>query len=204
MSSSYQDRALALAGVAQFTQYAHGLGSDGRDLPERRAVAQHAIFCTDPDSVSSVYGGLSAVGDGIAYLKAQLYGRKKDAQSALVARYMGQILRLSRRLMHDESARNQLRGVIDRARLAESHNVEDILAEGYQNTISPLKPRIMLRGHETYLKNPVIQARVRVQLMAAIRCGYMWRQCGGNIPALFYRRKALVSALNQIGPARSQ
>jgi len=203
MSARMQDRVLSLAGVAQFTLYAHELGSDGRDLRERMDVALHAIFCTEPESVIDVYGNLSDVGDGIAYLKAQVTGQHKDATAAQVARYMGQLLRLAGRLRRSETARNQLRGVIDRARLAADTDVESILAEGYQTCISPMKPRIMLRGHPSYLENPAIQKRVRTLLLAAIRCGYMWHQCGGSFASLFFRRKAMLSALQKIGPVGS-
>ncbi|HLQ86584.1 MAG TPA: DUF489 family protein [Salinisphaeraceae bacterium] len=201
MSNSMRDRALALAGVAQFALYAHELGSAGRDLRPRMEVARHAIFCTEPDTVMDVYGNLSALGDGIAYLKKQLAGRSANAEAALVARYMGQLLRLARRLRRDDTASNQLRGAIDRARLAESADTEDILATAYQHVISPMKPRIMLRGHPSYLENPAIQARVRTQLLAAIRCGFLWYQCGGNFPLLLLRRKALLASLHGLGPA---
>lgn len=195
MSNRMRERALALAGVSQFALYAHELGHDGHDLRARRDVAQHAIFCTNPETAEDVYGSLAALSDGRAYLKAQLLGRKNDAHAALIARYIGQLLRLAGRLQRNTTASNQLRGTIDRARLADPANVETMLAEGYQTIISPLKPRIMLRGHPTYLDNPVIQARVRTHLLAAIRCGYMWRQCGGSFTTLFLRRKALLGAL---------
>lgn len=195
MNNRMQDRALALAGVAQFSLYAHELGNDGRDLPARMDVARHAIFCTDPDTVMDVYGDRAALSDGISYLKAQLMGRKNDEHAALIARYIGQLLRLAGRLQRNNAAGEQLRGTIDRARLADPADADDILADGYQTIISPLKPRIMLRGHPTYLDNPIIQARVRTLLLAAIRCGYMWRQCGGSFATLFFRRKALLGAL---------
>lgn len=197
MSARLQDQALALAGVAQFARHAHELASHGRDRPERMDVARHAIFCTDPDTTIDVYGSLAAVDDGISFLKAQLGGRNTDAEAALVARYMGQLLRLGGRLQQNEEAGNRLRGIIDRARLADSDNVEGIFDEGYRNVISPLKPRIMLRGHPSYLENPILQARARTLLLAAVRCAYMWRQCGGGFATLFLRRKALLQALNQ-------
>lgn len=196
-----RDQALALAGVAQFALYAHELAADGRDLPQRMEIAQHAIFCTDPDSVVEVYGDLSSVGDGIAYLKNQLAGRKPDQQAAFVARYIGQILRLSGALLKDGAALNRIRGAIDRARLAEAADVPAILDDAYRDSISPVKPRIMLHGHPSYLQNEAIQARARTQLMAAVRCGIMWRQCGGGFITLFFRRRALLNALQNIGPS---
>jgi|AntDeeMetagen681_2_1112603.scaffolds.fasta_scaffold06278_2 high frequency lysogenization protein len=195
-----RDQALSLAGVAQFALYAHELASDGRDTPQRMEVAQHAIFCTDPDSVVDVYGDLSSVGDGIAYLKRQLAGQKPDQQAALVARYIGQLLRVSGALLKDDAALSRIRGAIDRARLADTADVPAILDDAYRNSISPVKPRIRLHGHPSYLQNETIQARARTQLMAAVRCAIMWRQCGGGFIALFFRRKALLKSLESIGP----
>lgn len=198
-----RDQALALAGVAQFALYAHELGADGRDDPQRINAARHAIFCTDPDSVMDVYGDLSSVGDGIAFLKNQLGGQKPDQKAALVARYIGQLLRLSGNLMKDHAALERIRGAIDRARLADSAAVPEILDDAYRSNISPIKPRIMLHGHPTYLGNDAIQARARTQLMAAVRCAILWRQCGGGFVTLFLRRKALLRSLENIGPSAS-
>lgn len=196
-----RDQALSLAGVAQFALYAHELAADGRDTPQRMEIAKHAIFCTDPDTVTDVYGDLSSVGDGIAYLKRQLAGQKPDQKSALVARYIGQLLRLSGTLLKDDAALTRLRGAIDRARLAETADVPTILDDAYRDCISPVKPRIMLHGHPSYLQNESIQARARTQLMAAVRCAIMWRQCGGGFITLFFRRKALLKSLQNLGPS---
>ncbi|MES1940545.1 lysogenization regulator [Salinisphaera sp. T5B8] len=195
-----RDQALSLAGVAQFALYAHELAADGRDTPQRLEIAKHAIFCTDPESVIEVYGDLPSVGDGIAYLKRQLAGEKPDQKSALIARYIGQLLRLSGALRKDDAALKRLRGAIDRARLAEPADVPTILDDAYRDSISPAKPRIMLHGHPSYLQNEAIQARARTQLMAAVRCAIMWRQCGGGFISLFLRRKALLKSLENIGP----
>lgn len=200
MSARLQNQVLALAGVAEFALYAHQLATAGRHDAARLKVARHAIFCTDPDRVIDVYGDVAALADGIAFLKQQFQGRNSrgsEDDSAIVAQYMGQLLRLAGRLHGSSAAQDQLRGGIDRARLAGEDDVEPILAESYQTVISPLKPRIMLRGHPSYLENPLLQARARTLLLAAIRCGFMWRQCGGGFSTLLLRRKALLNALGE-------
>ncbi|HET7314073.1 DUF489 family protein [Salinisphaera sp.] len=191
----FENQALALAGVAQFTLYAHELATDGRDLPARFNSAAQAIFCTDPDHAIDVYGSRSGVADGTRYLRVQLSGRRPDAKGAAVARYIGQILKLSGKVLGDEQALGRIRGAIDRARLAEAEDVADIFDAAYRETISSMRPQIMLRGEPTYLKNEFIQRRIRTQLLAAVRCGVMWRQCGGGFVSLFFRRKALLAAL---------
>lgn len=195
-NATFENQALALAGVAQFTLYAHELATDGRDTPVRFERATQAIFCTDPDSAIDVYGDKSGVADGIRYLRVHLAGQRPDAKGAAIARYIGQILKLSGKALGDEQALGRIRGAIDRARLAESDDVADIFNAAYRETISPMKPQIMLRGEPSHLKNEFIQRRIRTQLLAALRCGVMWRQCGGGFISLFFRRKALLAALD--------
>lgn len=194
-NATLENQALALAGVAQFTLYAHELAADGRDLPVRFERATKAILCTDPESAVDVYGDYSGVADGIRYLRVHLSGQRPDAKGAAVARYIGQILKLSGKVLDDEQALGRIRGAIDRARLAGPDDVAEILDAAYRETISPMKPQIMLHGEPTYLKNEFIQRRIRTQLLAAVRCGVMWRQCGGGFLSLFFRRKALLAAL---------
>lgn len=195
-SQPMRDQVLALAGVAQFALYAHELAADGRDLPERMDSARQAIFCTDPTRVMDVFGDLSTLGDGRAYLRNQLAGNKPDSKAAMVARYIGQILRLSGNLLKNDVALKALSGAIEHARGVDPADVPEILDAAYRESISPLKPRIMLHGHPSYLRNEAIQARVRLQLMAAVRCAVLWRQCGGKFLTLFLRRKALLQALD--------
>lgn len=195
-----RDQVLALAGVAQFTLYAHELATDGRDLAARLDAAKRAIFCTDPDGVMDVYGGEDAIVDGKRYLRTQLSGRRPEPQAAATARYIGQVLKISGRLMRDEQALGRIRGAIDRARLADSSEVADILDAAYRDTVSHIKPRVMLQGERSYLENAFLQARIRTQLMAAVRCGILWRQCGGNFLSLFFRRKAMLEALDHRQP----
>lgn len=195
-NTTIENQVLALAGVAQFTLYAHELAAEGRDLPARFDRATQAIFCTDPDSAIDVYGDRSGVADGVRYLRVQLSGQRPDAKGAAVARYIGQILKLSGKVLGDEQALGRIRGAIDRARLADPEDVADIFDGAYRETISPMKPQIMLHGEPTYLKNEFIQRRIRTQLLAAVRCGVMWRQCGGGFVSLFFRRKALLTALD--------
>lgn len=191
------NQVLALAGVAQYTLYAHEMATQGRILQSRLDLAIQTIFCTDPDTALDVYGGRSGVTDGLRYLRTHLSGQRPDTAGALIARYIGQIIKLSGKLLADEQAQGQIQGAIDRAKQTEPDRIPEIFNGAYRETISPMKPQIMLQGEPTYLKNEYIQHRIRTQLLAAIRCGVMWKQCGGGFMSLFFRRKALLAALDQ-------
>ena len=58
----------------------------------------------------------------------------------------------------------------------------------YQNSISSLSPRIMVRGEQNYLRNDDNAAIIRALLLAGIRCGVLWQQLGGGKWTLFWRR----------------
>lgn len=192
---SIANQALALAGVAQFALYANDLATEGRSPEVRLARATHAIVCTDPDEAMDVYGDRGAIADGLRYLRVHLSGQGPDRRSATVARYIGQILKLSGKLLRDPAALERLRVAIEGARHAEIWQMARVFNDAYRDNISPMRPQIMLQGTPAYLKDQTIQCQIRTQLLAAVRCGVMWRQCGGGFLSLFLRRKALLAAL---------
>lgn len=195
--SGSRDRALALAGVAQFTLYAHELAAEGVDRRERLERALHAIFSTDPEDAASVFGGADGVADGIRFLDGQLRGADSP-DAAPVARYLGQALRLSGRLLKDPNALTALRGAVNRARLVDPEEATGILDAAYRENISGLRPRIIVRGHPVYLNNDEFGRRIRTYLLAAIRSAVLWRQCGGRMWLLLFQRRRLLEAVSGI------
>lgn len=196
--SRVQDQALALAGVAQFALYAHELAAEGNDRRQRLDRSLHAVFCTDPDEVTDVFSGAGGVDDGARLLDGQLRRGGGSPATSQVARYMGQILRLAGRLQRDGHALGALRGAIDRARLADPGEVTAILDQAYRESVSGLRPRIMVQGHPSYLRNEEFTRRIRTHLLAAIRCAILWRQCGGHMWRLVFQRRQLLAALQDL------
>lgn len=184
------NQALALTGVAQFLCAAHQIAAHGRGTQDQLDAALAAIFCTDPDTADDVLAGRAAIEQGIGFMRRQFGLIKSGSEDALVARNMGQVLRLTARLVHRQEALTGIRAAIDRARLADSSEAPAILDQAYQDHISPIPPRIMVPGHPSYLNNPVLVQQIRSHLLAAIRCAVLWRQCGGRFWHLvLYRRK---------------
>jgi high frequency lysogenization protein len=90
---------------------------------------------------------------------------------------------------------NGLRGIdSDRASFNMSrHSVIHKIDGLYQNCISGLSPRIIVRGVQSYLRNDDNAAKIRVLLLAGIRAAVLWQQLGGNRWSLFWSRKKYVS-----------
>ncbi len=69
------------------------------------------------------------------------------------------------------------------------------LAALYVSSMSAMAPRIMVRGSQAQLENPLTINRVRTALFAGIRAAWLWRQLGGRRWHLLlhrqdYRRRA--------------
>ncbi len=65
------------------------------------------------------------------------------------------------------------------------------LADAYLQTISTIKPQVMVNGERMYLMRAENENRIRALLLAGVRAAILWRQSGGNWFVLIFRRKAM-------------
>jgi high frequency lysogenization protein len=72
------------------------------------------------------------------------------------------------------------------------------LADAYKQTVSTLRPQVLVNGNPGILGDPDNQNLIRTLLLAAIRAAVLWRQCGGRRLTLILRRKALQEALESL------
>ena len=64
------------------------------------------------------------------------------------------------------------------------------LAELYVNTLSNLRPRVIVHGNPLQLSDPGKVEQIRARLRAAVRAAVLWRQVGGSrLRALVHRRE---------------
>ncbi len=63
----------------------------------------------------------------------------------------------------------------------------------YTDTVSTLRPRIMVSGDQSYLSNENNASRVRALLLAGLRSAILWRQCGGSRWAILFNRKSYLN-----------
>ena len=63
----------------------------------------------------------------------------------------------------------------------------------YQDKISNLEPRIMVRGDQMHLQNSNNAAKVRTLLLAGIRAAVLWHQLGGSKWKLIMSRSKYVN-----------
>jgi high frequency lysogenization protein len=203
MQANPRHLAIALAGLFQAVKLVQQTAT-GR---YRDSAAVHAclagLFNTDPVSPDTVFGGLEGIQSGLETALGQISSHRGRRDLELT-RYAITVLYLERKLARQQAMLGRIRAVIDKTRgQAQSHDMTHpeviaSLAAAYKQTVSTLRPQVLVNGNPGILGNPDNQNLIRTLLLAAIRAAVLWRQCGGRRLTLILRRKALQEALESL------
>ena len=108
---------------------------------------------------------------------------------------------LEGKLSKNPDAKQTLGNRISRLKEQEIHYARDsetmlsIMANIYSDVISPLGKKIHILGSPDYLRQELVQNKIRAVLLAGIRSAVLWKQMGGTKwQILFFRRKLLATA----------
>lgn len=198
MPQTYLDRTIALAGLFQAVGLVRDLAHTGQIDNGAFATCVDSLFTVDAADSAAVYGGFERLHAGLELLRSQL-GRNHDPE---ITRYALLLLVLERKLARQPALLRALRSGIEETQSKRGYftplheNIIARLAELYANTISTLKPRVMVNGHYTYLSQSENANRIRTLLLAGVRSAVLWRQSGGNRLTLLLSRKRLQQQVN--------
>lgn len=197
------NQTLALAGLFHATwlvrQVAHRVPVDTRQL----GIALRPIFVLEPASIEAVYGDASNRHTLLATLKDQL-GAGEAERDMESTRYAAALMHLERKLVRRRDLVQHLREGIEAAQNQLQHfdpgheNVVGRLSDLYSETISTLRPRIMVHGEGDALTDTANAQRVRALLLAGMRSAVLWRQAGGNRLKLVLGRQTLIHAAHEL------
>jgi high frequency lysogenization protein len=185
-------RVIALAGVFQASRLVQALATRGNAETASAESSLASVFRIDADSAAEVFGGIAGVRYGFEQLIAQLErGEREIGFTQLVLN----VLRVERRLGREPAVRARLRAGIEQIEpearrdgvLADS--VQSRMAALYCDTLSHLRPRVIVHGNPAHLANPRDVERIRAMLLAAVRAAVLWRQVGGGQFRLLLRRR---------------
>lgn len=201
MSFSFDDRVLALAGIAQALQQVRRIAETGHSEAAIVRTAMDSVMRIDAPTPEAVYGSARQVEPGLRLLRDYFRNQGKDQ---LLPRLALSVMQLERRFVREATTLDKVDTGIraTSARLAElgESNHPDVLAamaELYKNSISQLKPKIMVQGNPHYLNQATVVAEIRALLLAAVRSAVLWRQLGGNYWDFLFSRKAMVEAIQR-------
>jgi high frequency lysogenization protein len=199
---SATDRVTALGGIFQAARLARDIARTGVCDAGAFEASRESLFEFEPDSVATVFGGRQGVRYGLRTLYTQL--EKPQQRDLEIARYVISLLNLADRLRASSDSMRKLYDELsalarkrDQFELGDSTQHEQ-LAKIYQDGISVLGPRIMIRGEPLHLQNPDNATRIRVALLAGIRAAVLWRQTGGKKWQLLLRRRAIAASARDL------
>lgn len=187
-----ESRVIALAGVLQGCRLVHEVATRGRADAASVEASLASVFRIDADSAAAVFGGLAGVRLGLETLLHQFEGAERNL--ALTRLVLG-TLRLQKRLARNPRMQRALRDGIEAIQRQADHfglahpTVQARLADLYVETLSQLRPRVVVHGNPVQLSNPQAVAQIRALLLAAVRAAVLWRQVGGGQLRLLLRRR---------------
>lgn len=203
MKNKVHDRTLAMAGLYQCADLVTQVAWKGKAPPGPFEACLYSLFNVEPESYESVYGGLPGLQWGLEVLRATLK-RQRDTHSMDRTRYSIMLIFLEKRLSKNIPEINKIISGIQAATQQLEHfemthiNVISKLADIYRQSISPLGPKIIVKGEQTYLSNPDNASRIRTLLLAGIRAALLWHQAGGNRWRLLFERGAMIKEIDTI------
>lgn len=200
MSNNRKDRTLALAGVLQATELVRQAAWHGTWSGYAATASLDSLFRLEADTVDSVYGDRKRMRLGLETLISVLQG---DQSSNDALRYAITLLQIERRFQANKTLQSKVGQGLERigqaAEEQDEEAVEDFKAEQvailYTETISQIKPRIVVNGRPQFLQVDRVVNWVRSLLLSGLRSAVLWNQLGGGrLELMFGRRKLLDNA----------
>jgi high frequency lysogenization protein len=187
-----EERVIALAGALQATSLVRSLALSGDADAASTRISLASIFKIDADNAADVFGGVAQLRHGLEMLVAQIESGKRDPA---LTRLLINVMRVEGVLARRSDVLDALRTGIEeiaRGDAMKDDNPVDAtsqLARLYSETLSTLKPRIMVEGSPRFLNNAQTVDSIRALLLAAVRATVLWRQLGGSQLRLFFRHR---------------
>ncbi|MBN8260713.1 MAG: DUF489 family protein [Xanthomonadales bacterium] len=197
----FDDRVLALGALLVALSQVRRIAETGQSDSATLHVALDSVFRIDAADTAVAVGGVEAVRPGLRLLRDYLAGTNKDEALGKLAMA---VMQLERRFVADDAMTERVRtglqalsGPVERLGSAH-HDIIAGLASLYADTISHLRPRVMVQGNPHYLGQAGVVAEIRALLLAALRAAVLWRQMGGSLWDFLFRRRDMAAAIDRL------
>ena len=200
MSGTQSDRVLALAGMIQALGQVRRIAETGQSEAAVVQTALDSIFRIDAATTEAVYGRASDLAPGLRLLRDYCNNQASDDG---LPRLALAVLQLERRFVKEPdtvaAVSNGIAEIAPQAESSGSTHPEVLSALGglYADTISHLRPRVMVQGNPHYLGQPGVVAEIRAILLAAVRSAVLWRQSGGSFWDFLFSKRSMADAASE-------
>lgn len=197
MSAPLPERVLALAALAQALAQVRRIAETGQSDNSAAGTVLDSVFRMDAPTTEAVYGRAANLGPGLRLVRDYFGGENKDPS---LPRLAMAVLQVERRFIREpdtvKAVSGGLEAIAPQASERGSTHPDVLMALGtlYADTISRLRPRVMVQGNPHYLAQPGVVSEIRAILLAAVRAAVLWRQLGGSLWDFVFSRKAMVQA----------
>jgi high frequency lysogenization protein len=193
-----ENQTIALAGLFQAAHLVDQMANSGKLSATAFDCSFESLFKFEAETTLEIYDDVANLELGFSAMIKYLGGENKESGKN-IAYYVLTMLKLSTLLLANDSLAEKLqRSLLDIKVSAREFELkrESIIAriDGlYQDKISNLEPRIMVRGDQMHLQNSSNAAKVRTLLLAGIRAAVLWNQLGGSKWKLVMSRRKYVN-----------
>lgn len=200
MSSPLSERVLALAGVVQALSQVRRIAETGQSDAAAVQTVLDSIFRIDAESTEAVYGRAVDLQPGLRLLRDYFNNQAKDES---LPRLTLAVMQLERRFLREPdtvaAVSSGIAEIAPQAEASGSTHPEVLSALGalYADTISHLRPRVMVQGNPHYLGQAAVVAEIRAILLASVRSAVLWRQLGGSFWDFLFSKRALADAASE-------
>ncbi len=204
---SYTEKVTAMASMFQAGDLVREVARTGQCNTVRFESAIKSILNSNAATTEDVYGGISNLQTGLTVMST-MFNRENKERDMEISRYVLGIIVLEKQLTKNKALFQKLGAGIERAEAQTKsfpithENIIANLADTYAETISTLKPRIVVSGEQMHLTNPTNANKIRALLLAIMRSAVLWKQKGGTRMMFLFGRakiqKEALRLLNQI------
>lgn len=185
---------LSLAAVVQCGILVQRMARTGSTDENNLARMVRTTMVLDTPDPEALYEGVSDVNRGLDLIVSVASGRP-DADQVDILRMTNAALQLQATLRANDLFRDKLGRRLSQLNFASrpvpyADEVYFSLNDIYTETLSQLRPSIIVNGSQGYLQSAVLVAKVRSALLSAVRNAWLWHQVGGRRwHLLVYRRR---------------
>jgi len=204
MHDALVQRTLALAAMLQAARMVDRIARKGCSDRDDFETLLHSILPAQAGHAETLYGSAAKLRVGLKLIHDILSGNEAGRAKELM-RYTVALMTLEKKLSSNPEMLARLADGIQRIRQQADYfgsvtheNVIAAVANLYGETLSTLKPRIIVHGKQEFLRQSGHTSRIRCLLLAGIRAAHLWREHGGNHLTLLLRRKAILRTCDRL------
>lgn len=197
MTRNLRNQTLALAALFQALGLIRSIAHKGTYEAQALAPCLATLLIPYDGDLEEQLGGLDAVRQGLSSLHAHL----RHPSDVELTRYAITLTHLESKLRKRRRVLESLVEGVGHARRQAAYfdnpshsNVLGKLASVYAETVSGVRPRIMVHGQRNFLEDARNADLIRALLLSSLRSVTFWREAGGGRIKLLVHRQRLIHA----------